>query len=414
MGVSTFLKKERKTMQNKSYQNHVNELLQENLLSEEFSFFKNWDVAEKLYTIKNEELSSQPTQRQLADKIIMRLDEVIRLESYFYNEQIDIKIGNQWKAFHVGNRIHLADALRIVCLQDNKHTLVKSQMKTICKCVLESLTLYATENDAIQFDDFVLEKGEIHEGFHSTSAPRYRVTDLTLDEVKAQPTPPKEIEKLCTHLAENDKKSCTTLLDMLAYTFMANSNLKRKNTLALWLMPHKDNANVSFLMEFMAKVVGEFSTFRTSLNARGALTEQEKYESAHSLLTLVPDVHVTLDTMTLIFVKTCISSDLQFVKASYKKPEQIQPLQSFIFSSDGSLKVESAMKNYSTARRFLFFRSEKRLQHEKELTSRLSDEKVIRQFRAFLVARALDLIQNHQGRVRVSKKCRKVSESWLK
>lgn len=72
------------------------------------------------------------------------------------------------------------------------------------------------------------------------------------------------------------------------------------------------------------------------------------------------------------------------------------------------------MKNYSTARRFLFFRSEKRLQHEKELASRLSDEKVIRQFRAFLVVRALDLIQNQQGRVRVSKKCRKASEAWLK
>lgn len=402
-------------MQNKYYQNRVNELLQENLLSEEFSFFRVWGVAEKLYTIKNEELLSQPTQKQLAKQIFVRLDEVTQFQSYFYNELVDIKINNQWKAFYIKNRTCLIDALCMVCLQDDNHTLVKSQMKMICNCLLELFTLYPLENEnAIQFDDFYLEKGEIHEGFYPTSAPRYRVTDLTLNEVKAQPTLPKEIKELCYNLVENNEDLFETLLDMLAYIFMADENLKRKNTLALWFNVHQDNADVSLLIELMAKVVGEFSTFKTSLDERGSLTEQEKYNSAHSLLTLVPDVCTPIESNTLSFIKTSLSSDQQFVKKPYYRPEVIHPLQSFIFSSDTILKVERSMKNGSVARRFCFLEPKKHLRHEKELASRFSDEKVIRQFRAFLVARALDLIQNHQGRVRVSKKCRNASEAWLK
>lgn len=405
----------------KAYQEHIDELLAEGLLSEEFSFFKDWNIAEKLYTLKNEVITNNSplTRQQLIRQINTRLYEFISSESYFYDKQLDIKVGNSWQTHRIDDMNLLIKALSIVCLQDTRCTIGPRQMKQICLRLIRYLTLYLHgETDVIQFDDFYLEKGEAYEGFHSKSAPRYRVTGLTLDEVKAKPELPKEIEELCYNLAGEDDDSLRTLLDMLAYTFMADEMLKMRNSLTLWFKDRKGDSGVSVLMALMTKVIGEFSTFKTNLNARGALTEQERYDSAHSLLTLVPDVCTTLDPITLIFIKTSLSSDGQSVRARYKMPEQILPLQSFIFSSDELLKVQEGAKNGSVERRFLFFEPAHTLDREgldkpQEWFDALSDEKMIRQFRAFLVARALELVYKHDGFIHVSEQCIKLRKQWM-
>lgn len=343
---------------------------------------------------------------------IKRFAEICEKDLICYGNTINVKDGDKWEVVPEVNLKEFIAKYEALCLDPEITNLRINEQEKVLEQFVRSISASIRSNCVIQFDDFYLDEAKLFKGFYTKSYPTFRIRGLTLAEVNAKPSIPKEIDELCHNLAGKDKGSYETFLDMLAYTFMAEQSIKRRNSLALWIDDPIGGKGKSLLATLMQEVVGEENTVIVS----GELTDYDRFSIATALFVIFPEMTGWLNTRDSSFIKSLVSADTMHVRTLYKDPVSVRPRANCILCSNNPLKTQE--KNGGIARRWTFTQPVDRLNEDglnkpQEWFDALFTDEAIRQFRAFLVARALDLIQNHGGRIRVSEQCIQLRKQWM-
>lgn len=326
---------------------------------------------------------NQLTEKAKTGKIIDGIVGTKEFDFYLCGRKAFFRDDKGWKNVEV-QESQLKLVLERMCLAFSTIGLSQTAIRYILCKFLELHTFSKAPHNVIQFDDFYLKGKELEHSVYAKPVPRFYVDGLTFEDVKHAEVLPKEMHEFCMALVNQQADAYEAFLDILAYSFITDQKVKASNMCLTWIDDSKTKNEYQFILaKVMKAVLGEQNIAELFLQVR----KDDLTTSENSLLTI--SAHLSEKANETVTASVLASS----CEAYLYEHENIKHSPNFIFFDE---KAPIAVDKMNKMMKLFIFRPEETLQNIDEQFAKMLNAASVRQTRAYLVARAHEMMESCQ------------------